>query len=143
MSSSSSDGAISRAARVGEALGDLEQLLLDQREHAGLVAEQLAQLADALGDVGVLLLDRVALQRGELRQAQVEDRGGLDLLSAKRVQQAARARPRGPARRGSASMMASRLSSAISRPSRTCARASFCASSNFVRRTMTSRWCPT
>ena len=39
------------------------------------------------------------------------------------------------------SMIASRLSSAMSRPSRTCARASFWASSNFARRTMTSRWC--
>ena len=44
-----------RAPLVGEALGDLEQLLLDDREHAALVAEDLAQLADALGLVGVLL----------------------------------------------------------------------------------------
>ena len=34
-----------RAALVAVALGDLEQLLLDQREDLVLVAEQLAQLA--------------------------------------------------------------------------------------------------
>ena len=39
------------------------------------------------------------------------------------------------------SMTASRLSSAMSRPSRTCTRRSRTPSSCFVRRTMTSRWC--
>ena len=57
----------------------------------GLVAEQLAQLADALGDVGVLLLDRAGLERGQLREAQVEDRRRLDLAEAElRHQVAAR-----------------------------------------------------
>ena len=42
------------AALVAEALADLEQLLLDDREHAQLVAEDRAQLADPLHRVGVL-----------------------------------------------------------------------------------------
>ena len=54
------------------------QLVLDQLEDHVLVAEQLAQLADALDHVGVLLAHRVGLQRGQLLQAQVEDRLGLD-----------------------------------------------------------------
>ena len=78
MSISSSTGRDLRAPLVGEALGDLQELLLDDREHAALVAEDLAQLADALGLVGVLRLDRVGLERGELGEAQVEDRRRLD-----------------------------------------------------------------
>ena len=62
------------AALVGEALGDLPELLLDQVQDGLLAAEQLAQLADPLGDVGVLGLDRVGLQRGQLGEAKVEDR---------------------------------------------------------------------
>ena len=42
-----------------------------------LVAEQVAQIGDARGLLGVLALDLVGLERGELRQAQVEDRAGL------------------------------------------------------------------
>ncbi len=68
-----------RAALVAEAVGDLRQLLGDDREHARLVAEDRPQLADPLDLVGVLGLDRVGLQRRQLRQAQVEDRGRLDL----------------------------------------------------------------
>ena len=55
------------------------QLLADDRVDARLVAEDLAQLADPLDLVVVLGLDRVGLERGELRQAQVEDRRRLDL----------------------------------------------------------------
>ncbi len=46
------------AALVAEALGDLGELLLDHAEHAGLVAEDRAQLGDPLDHVGVLLFDR-------------------------------------------------------------------------------------
>ena len=68
-----------RAPLVAEALRDLRELLLDDRQHAGLVAEDRAQLGDPLGDVGVLLLDPVGLERRQLGEAQVEDRGGLDV----------------------------------------------------------------
>ena len=67
-----------RPAVVAEALGDLGELLLDEREDLVLVAEQLVQLGDALHLVRVLLADLVRLERGQLRQAQVEDRGRLD-----------------------------------------------------------------
>ena len=132
-----------RAAIVGEALGDLAQLLLDEAQHARLVAEDRAQLLDALDDVGVLVADLVGLQRGQLRQAQVEDRRRLQLRAARSAPSArSRALSRSREARMS-SMTASRLSIAMSRPSRMCARRSFSASSNFVRRTMTSRWCAT
>ena len=68
-----------RAALVAVALGDLQQLLLDQREDLVLVAEQLAQLADALHEVGVLAPQRVGLERGQLLEAQLEDRLRLDV----------------------------------------------------------------
>ena len=77
-----------RAPLVAVALGDLEELLLDQPEHRVLVAEQLAQLADPLHLVGVLALDRVGLERGELREAQLEDRLGLDVGEAEALDQA-------------------------------------------------------
>jgi hypothetical protein len=77
-----------RAPLIAVALADLRQLLLDQREDHVLVAEQRAQLLDALAEVRVLTLDRVGLQRGQLLQAQVEDRLGLDLRQAVGVHQA-------------------------------------------------------
>ena len=64
------------------------QLLLDQRQDLVLVAEQLAQLADALDHVGVLAPDRVGLERGQLLQAQLEDRLGLDLGQPEALDQA-------------------------------------------------------
>ena len=67
-----------RAPLVAEALGDLRELLLDDGQHAALVAEDRAQLGDPLAHVGVLLFDAVGLERGQLRQAQVEDRRRLD-----------------------------------------------------------------
>ena len=78
MSISSSECADLGAPRVAEALGDLRQLLLDHAEHARLVAEDRPQLGDPLGHVGVLLFDAVGLERGELGEAQVEDRRRLD-----------------------------------------------------------------
>jgi len=46
-----------RAPLVAVAIADLDQLLLDQGEHAQLVAEDRAQLADPLERVGVVLAD--------------------------------------------------------------------------------------
>ena len=68
-----------RAALVAVAVRDLLQLGLDQLEDHVLVAEQLAQLADALHLVRVLLAQRVGLEAGQLLQAEIEDRAGLDL----------------------------------------------------------------
>ena len=68
-----------RAAVVVEALGDLLELLLDEPEHlAARRRGSSRRLGDPLGDVGVLVLDLVGLERGQLREAQVEDRLGLD-----------------------------------------------------------------
>ena len=78
MSISSSEWVISVRRSSPKRSEISDQLLLDDAHHARLVAEDRAQLGDALGDVGVLLFDRVGLQRGELGQAQVEDRRGLD-----------------------------------------------------------------
>ena len=104
------------AALVAEALGDLAQLLLDDREHAQLVAEDRAQLGDPLDDVGVLAPDLVGLERGQLGEAQVEDRRGLDHAGSANARRAAArasrsrdARIRAMIRRG--------CSSAISSPS--------------------------
>ena len=73
------------AAFVGVGAADLGQLLLDDTEDLGLVAEDLAQLLDPLDELGVLLLDLVRLERGEALETQVEDRlcllgGELELL---------------------------------------------------------------
>ncbi len=54
------------------------ELLLDHGEHAGLIAKDRPQLGDSLGDVAVLLFDPVGLERGQLGEAQIEDRGRLD-----------------------------------------------------------------
>ena len=68
-----------RPPLVAVAVGDLLQLGLDQLEHHVLVAEQLAQLADPLHLVRVLLAQLPGLERGQLLEAQVEDRARLDL----------------------------------------------------------------
>ena len=78
MSISSSEWVISVRRSSPKRSAISVQLLLDHREHAALVAEDRAQLGDPLGHVGVLLFDLVGLERGQLREAQVEDRGGLD-----------------------------------------------------------------
>ena len=129
-----------RAPLVAEALRDLAQLLLDHAQHARARRRGSRAARRSARDVGVLLLDRVGLERGELREAQVEDRLRLRSRSARSARSAARARRRGRARRGSARSPRRGCSSAISSPSRMCARASFCASSCLVRRTTTSRW---
>ena len=78
MSISSSEWVISERRSSPKRSEISEQLLLDDRQHAGLVAEDRAQLGDPLGDVGVLLFDPVCLQRRELGESQVQDRGRLD-----------------------------------------------------------------
>jgi hypothetical protein len=76
------------AALVGEAVLDLEQLLPDDRHHAGLVAEDLSQLADALDHVGVLLPDLVRLERGQALEAEVQDRLRLESREVEALDQA-------------------------------------------------------
>ena len=131
------------APLVAEALADLEQLLLDDREHAQLVAEDRAQLADPLERVGVLALDLAGLERGQLREAQVEDRLGLDHATARSARPAGCARSRGRRRRGSARSprRGARARSAGPRARARAPRAG--TSSCLVRRTITSRWCST
>ena len=76
------------APLVAVGVGDLLQLLLDQSEHARLVAEDLAQLLDPLEHVLVLLADLVGLQRGEALEAQIEDRLRLDARELEALHQA-------------------------------------------------------
>ena len=58
------------------------------RVDPGLVAEDRPELGDALLQVGVLVLDLLALEPGEAREAQVEDRLGLDLGELEALHQA-------------------------------------------------------
>ena len=67
------------AARRGELLLDLDQLLAHQREQLVAVAQQLEIALDQLGDLAQLLGDLVALQPGQALQAQLEDGAGLGL----------------------------------------------------------------
>ena len=130
-----------RAALVAVALGDLEQLLLDQAEDHVLVPEQLAQLGDPLDLVGVLSLDRVGLERGQLLQPQLEDRLRLDVGQAEALDQAGCVRRRGRASRGSgrSRRRGSRARSAGPRGGGPAPLA--CEARAWQRRTMTSRWC--
>ena len=80
MSISSSEGRISVRRSSPYICLDLEQLLFDHLVDQGLVGQQALQIGDALQQVAVLLLDLVALERGEVAQAQVDD--GLGLLVA-------------------------------------------------------------
>ena len=78
MSISSSDGAICVRRSSPYASATSRSSVLDEVEDVLLVAEQRAQLRDPLLDLGVLGLDLVRLERGELREAQVEDRRRLE-----------------------------------------------------------------
>jgi hypothetical protein len=122
------------AALIAVALGDLEQFLLDQAVDLVLVAEQLAQLANALDEVGVLALDRVGLERGQLLEAQLEDRLGLDVGEPKALDQAL-AGDVAVARR------ADQLDDLVEVVERDQQALEAVRSSCFARRTMTSRWC--
>ena len=104
-----------------------------------LVAEDRAQLGDRLDELRVLGPDLVRLERGQALQAHVEDRLGLLLRELELVDQAVARGVRVLEPRISA-ITASRLSSAISSPSRMWARASAWRSWCWVRRVMTSRW---
>ena len=93
MSSSSSESSpitisVRRSSCAAVGLLDLEQLLADQRVDPGRVAEDRAQLGDPLLQVGVLGLDLLAREAGEPREAEVEDRLGLDLGEAEARHQA-------------------------------------------------------
>ena len=131
------------AALVAVALVDLVELVDDQRVDPARVAEDRAQLGDPLDQLGVLGADLVGLERGEPRRGACR---GSPAPGSRRAR-TSRSGPRGRRRcRRSArisSITASRLSSAISRPSRMWARASARRSSYWVRRVTTSRWWPT
>ncbi len=130
------------AALVAEALGDRRELLrstASTRDSSPRIAHPPAILSVTSAS---LLLIPVRLERGQLREAQVEDRRRLDEAQLEADDQllAAASRSREPR---ISSMIASRWSSAVSSPSRMWARASFSESSCFVRLTITSRWCAT
>ena len=72
------------AALVAVGLDDFGQLILDQRHHLRLVAEDCPQFADPLHQIGVLGADFVGLERGQALQAHVEDRLRLLALRADR-----------------------------------------------------------
>ena len=85
---SSSDGAIFvRRSSPKRSEISVSSFLIFVEDHV-LVAEQLAQLADPLHLVRVLLAQRVGLERGQLLQAQFEDRLGLDVRELEALHQA-------------------------------------------------------
>ena len=98
------------AALVAEALADLEQLLLDRararaaRRRGSRAARRSARRVSACS-----LLDLVGLERGQLREAQVEDRLGLDHAQAEALDQLRRARSRGRRRARISAITSSRL----------------------------------
>ena len=51
----------------------------DEPVHAGLLAQNRAQLGDALLEIGELIVDPLALQSGQTLEAEVEDGLCLDL----------------------------------------------------------------
>ena len=91
------------APLVAVALVDFVELLDDQRVDPGRVAEDRAQLADPLHQVCVLVADFVGLERGEPREAHVEDRLRLHARRARSCSiRPLRGRRRCRSRRGSA-----------------------------------------
>ena len=72
-----------RAALVAVLVADGVQFLLDDREHADFLGQDVDQVADLFQQFLVLLDDLVALQAGQLIEAQFEDGG--DLLGADEV----------------------------------------------------------
>ena len=76
------------AALVGVLAADLEQLVLDDLEHEGDVAEDLLVPGDLLAQLGELVLDLVALEAGEAAQAHLEDGVGLDLREPEALDEA-------------------------------------------------------
>ena len=69
---------------------NLAQLVLDDRQHALLLREDVEQVLDRLEQLVVFALDLVALEAGELVEAEVEDVA--DLLLAEDVAAVGRAR---------------------------------------------------
>ena len=71
-----------RAALAGVLALQLGELVLDDREDAGRVGEDVLELGDELDDREVLLLDLLALEGREAGEPHVEDRLGLELGQA-------------------------------------------------------------
>ncbi len=72
-----------RAALIAVLVLDGVELLLDDREHAYLLRENVTEILDLLQQFLVLADDLVALQAGQLIEAQLED--GVDLLRADEI----------------------------------------------------------
>ena len=64
-----------RSSRVH--LLDLEHLLFDHVVDEAFAGQEALEIGDALEQIPMLLLDLVALEGGEVAQAQVDDRLGL------------------------------------------------------------------
>ncbi len=75
------------AARVGEFLFDVFDLVGDQLQQLALIGQDLTKARDVGLDLLVLVLDLAALQRSQAAQRQVEDRLGLDLAQLEAVHQ--------------------------------------------------------
>ena len=128
-----------RAPLVGEALGDLQELLLDDREHAAprrRGSRAARGCARSCRRARVLIASDSSAVSWARRRSRIAD--AWIIVRPKRVDELPRALSRSREAR-IRSMIASRLSSAISRPSRMWTRASRTLSSCFVRRTTTSR----
>ena len=68
-----------RPALAGVLALQLGELVLDDREDARRVGEDVLELGDELDDREVLVLDLLALEGGQAGEAHVEDRLGLEL----------------------------------------------------------------
>ena len=128
-----------RPPLAGVLLLQLGELVLDDLADPGRVGEDVLELGDELDDREVLVLDLLALEGGQAGEPHVEDGLGLELGQVEPASSGCCGRPRRPADSRMVLMTASRLSRAILRPSRMCARARALARSNSVRRRMISR----
>ena len=79
----------------------LAQLVLDDREDARGIGQDVLELGDQLDDVEVFVLDLLALQGGQPREPHVEDRLGLPLRQVEACHEVRLRAPRRPPRRGS------------------------------------------
>ena len=78
----------------------LDELVLDDRHHAGGIGEDVLELGDELDDREVLVLDLLALERGQAGQPHVEDGLGLQLRQVEPAHEVRRGRRRRRPTRG-------------------------------------------
>ena len=134
-----------RPALAGVLALQLGQLVLDDLADPGRVGQDVLELGDELDDREVLVLDLLALERGQAARAACR---GWPAPGARTGRSALIRLLRASSTSCDSRMVlmtASRLSRAILRPSRMCARARALPRSNSVRRRMISRrwsmWC--